>query len=198
MSRSAAGGNLYRGSKTMKKIFLAAAAATALISTAAFASVTYDDNGYGFVGKGDVQLAFGWNNKAAQTNANAVRFTIESDDSYAVTCEWTTTTGGKIPKTIPHAVTNHKSSSVTSALMYDARMKNQYTGYTLLGAGIPTVTGTPVPNIGDPCPQGGGLSDSDPVSNDALVTAVELESSTGGLYVTWNGIKVLLPETPVL
>jgi hypothetical protein len=184
----------------MKIRFFAAAAAVAMISTAAVASVTYDSDGIGFVGKGDVQLAFGWNNKAAQTNANAVAFSFESDQSYAVTCEWTTETGGRNSKTIYHAATNHKSQSVTASVAYDARLKNQYTGYSLLGfSGLPVITGTPAPSVGDACPQGGGVSDSDPVGNDAVVTAVEVDSSSGdNLYVTWNGIKVLLPLTPAV
>jgi hypothetical protein len=36
--------------------------------------VTFNEtNGTGFVGKGDVQVAFGWNNKQLQTNATACR-----------------------------------------------------------------------------------------------------------------------------
>ncbi|MGE5562177.1 MAG: hypothetical protein ACM3ZV_02590 [Bacillota bacterium] len=183
----------------MRKAFwVASAAAVALVSTAALASVTYDENGYGFVGKGDVQLAFGWNNKAAQDNAKSVSFSIESDDTYDVTCEWTTTTGGKFPQVIPHAVTNHKSSSVASAISYDARLKNQYTGYTLNGITSTVVTGTAVPAVGDACPPGGGEALPDPSLNDGVITAVDLVSSTGGLYVTYNGTKVLLPLTPVI
>ena len=182
----------------MNKMLLAAVAATAMISSAALASVTYDDNGFGFVGKGDVQLAFGWNNKAAQTNANAVAFSFEAQESYAVTCEWETVTGGRNSKIIEHAVTNHRSSSLSSIVAYDARLKNQYTGYNLNGVTSSVVTGTATPEIGDACAQGGGLADPDPAPNDAVVTAVELESSTGGLYVTFNGNSVLLPLTPAV
>lgn len=167
----------------------------ALVSTAAWASVTFDpDTDTGFVGKGDVQMAFGWNNSQAQKNATSVLFTYESDQSYDVTCEWTTVTGGKNSKTIYHAVTNHKSTSVTDTVAYDARLKNQYTGYNLTGAGSTVTTGTPVPNIGDACPQGGGLSDSDPPANDAVVTDVEIDPASviSGLFVTFNGIKVQL------
>jgi opacity protein-like surface antigen len=57
----------------MKKMLLAAGIALATISTAAVAAVTFDPaTGTGFVGKGDIQLAFGWNNKAAQDNATAL------------------------------------------------------------------------------------------------------------------------------
>lgn len=182
----------------MKKMLLAAAAATAMVSSAAIAAVTYDDAGFGFVGKGDVQLAFGWNNKQAQQNANAVAFSLESEDAYDVTCEWTTVTGGKNSKTIYHAVTNRKVSSVASTIAYDARMKNQYTGYILNGISSTSVIGTAAPEIGDNCPQGGSASDSDPIGNDAVVTGVDLASSSGGLYVKHNGNSVLLPLTPTL
>lgn len=178
-----------------KALWAAAAASVALVSTAAWATVTFDpDSGTGFVGKGDVQLAFGWNNSQAQKNANGVTFTYESDQSYDVTCEWTTLTGGKNSKTIYHDVTNHKSTSVSSTIAYDARMKNQYTGYNLLGLGSTVTTGTPVPNIGDPCPQGGGLADSDPPGNDAVVTDVEIDpaSVVSGFFVNFNGNKAQL------
>jgi hypothetical protein len=39
-----------------------------------------DAGGYGFCGKGDVQLVFGWNNKALQENASQVNFRVSSPD----------------------------------------------------------------------------------------------------------------------
>ena len=168
----------------MKKILLAAAAATTFVASAAWASVTFDPaSGTGFVGKGDVQLAFGWNNKAAQTNAKAVSFSLESDDTYDVTCEWDTV-AGQSGNIIHHEVTNHKHQGVNATLAYDARLKNQYTGYNLLGfSGDPVITGQAAPEVGDSCPMAHAT---------AVVTAVDLTSSTGGLYVTFNGNSVLL------
>ena len=50
----------------MNKIRVLAAIAALAVSTAALATVTFDPaTGIGFVGKGDVQLAFGWNNATA-------------------------------------------------------------------------------------------------------------------------------------
>jgi hypothetical protein len=165
----------------MKHAFFAAAA-LALVSSAALATVTFDSStGTGFVGKGDVQIAFGWNNKAAQDNAKAVAFSLETDDMYDVTCEWDTTTGHGL---IHHGVTNHKHQGVNASVAYDARMKNQYTGYTLSGfTGTPTITGQAAPSVGDSCPEGAGT---------ARVTAVELTSSVGGLFVTYNNNSVQL------
>src|SRR5688572_8608251 len=114
----------------MRKMFLAAGAALAVVSTAAMASVSFDDTtGTGFVGKGDVQLAFGWNNKAAQDNAKSVVFSYEVEDTYDVTCEWVTVTGGPNSKTIFHDVTVPRHVKINSAVNYDARQRNQYTGY---------------------------------------------------------------------
>jgi hypothetical protein len=183
----------------MKKFFAAAAAASLLFSSAASAAVAVDDSGVGFVGKGDVQLAFGWNNAAAQANVNGVSFSYETDESYAVTCEWDTVTGGKNSKTIHHAVTNHKSQSVSAGIAADPRKKGQWVGYNLNGfSGTPVVTGEASPNVGDSCPQGGGSSSSDPGENDAVVTAVDIESTSGGLYVSFGGNKVPLPNTPII
>lgn len=57
----------------MKAKLLTLASVLAL-SFAANASVTYDEEGVGFVGKGDVQSLFGWNNHELQANAEFVQF----------------------------------------------------------------------------------------------------------------------------
>src|SRR5918996_4693526 len=59
--------------RALRKIIglTAIVAAFAIGMTAAFALVTFDPStGTGFVGKGDVQTAFGWNNKQLQNNAS--------------------------------------------------------------------------------------------------------------------------------
>ena len=173
----------------MRKSFIAAAAALAVVSSAAVAAVNFDSTtGTGFVGKGDVQLAFGWNNKQAQDNAKAVTFSYNATDTYDVECEWTTTTGGPNPKEILHDITVPKHTSVSASVAYDARLKNQYTGYLLNGFGPTTVNGT-VPVEGGACPGN---------SNVGIITAVTLTGSTGGLSVTYNGTSVALPNTPVI
>jgi len=61
-------------------------AATLMLAPAASAAVTFNEtNGTGFVGKGDVQVAFGWNNKQLQTNAKDVSFSFTQDATQAVT-----------------------------------------------------------------------------------------------------------------
>ena len=65
---------------------IAVTAATLLLAPAASAAVTINEtNGTGFVGKGDVQVAFGWNNKQLQTNATGVSFSFTQDATQAVT-----------------------------------------------------------------------------------------------------------------
>ncbi|RZK67911.1 MAG: PAS domain-containing sensor histidine kinase, partial [Pedobacter sp.] len=94
--------------------------------------VTYNpETGVGFVSKGDVQLAFGWNNAALQKNAGGVTFTYNVTESYSVECEWETVTGGPKSKTVYHEITVPKHVNITSAIAADARMRNQITGFNL-------------------------------------------------------------------
>ncbi|MBI2324294.1 MAG: hypothetical protein HYU87_04970 [Chloroflexi bacterium] len=162
----------------------AAFAVVLLVFTAApaLATVTFDPTtGTGFVGKGDLQVPWGWNNQTLQKQAANVTFSYARSDAtdYTVTCEWDTVTGGKTQTTIHHVVTNTKAVSDTVA--YDvsstSRKNSQgtVTGFNLKGFGssIVTTSGDPVPSVGDTCPNGGG----------GIVTAVDLlaSSSSGGL-----------------
>lgn len=166
----------------LRKIVLGTACAVATFSTAAVASVTFDPaTGTGFVGKGDVQLAFGWNNAAAQANATAVSFSYKSATTYDVTCEWDTE-AGRSGNVIHHEITIPKNTSVLSNIAYDVRKMNQYTGYNLTGLGATTTNGQSVPNLGDACPG----------NNPGVVTDVQVVSESGGLFVTFNGTSVQL------
>ena len=164
----------------MRKIFIAAAIAAATISTASIAAVIFDSEaGTGWVGKGDVQTAFAWNNKAAQDNAKAVSFSTESEESYQVTCEWTT---GPDHNRRTHDVTRPIHRAVSSNVGYDARKTGQWTGYNLTGYGA-TVGGDAAPAVGGQCPNG----------HFGVITESTLTSSTGTiLYVSYNGTRVAL------
>ena len=170
-----------------KKLYLAmglALIAMLVAAGAVFAAVTFNSStGTGFVGKGDVQLAFGWNNAKLQSNASGVSFTYNAKDTYDVTCEWDTETGHG---TVHHDITVPRHTGVNSTIAYDARVRNQITGFNLTGFGA-TVTDGTVPVVGGACP---GNSDI------AIITAVTLTGSTGGLYVNYGGTSVLLPITP--
>lgn len=67
-----------------------AAVAVSLAAAPAMAAVTFDPaTGKGFVGKGDVQLALGWNNSQLQQNAGSLLFTSTQPASQAWTQEAT-------------------------------------------------------------------------------------------------------------
>jgi hypothetical protein len=167
----------------MRKIALAAAAAFAVVSTAALATVTFDPStGTGFVGKGDVQLAFGWNNAAAQNNAGKVTFTYNVSASYDAVCTWVTGEGTRGEKT--HNVTHKTSSSVISGVQYDARAHKQVDGFILRGFGATIDSGDPVPVVGGAC-QGEG-------AGGTWSSVTPTGTSGGGLYVNYGGNSVLL------
>lgn len=176
----------------MKKMLLAAAAATAMISTAAFAAVTFDSaTGTGFVGKGDVQIAYGWNNAQLQSNAKDVRFSYESLDRYEVTCEWYT---GPAHNRNQHEVDHKRSTSVQSAVSYEARKNTQgsVNGFILKGFGATTTIGDAPPLVGSTtwCPGAPG--------NGAVVTDVVSTGTSGGaLFANYGGTGVQI-DPPVL
>ena len=151
-----------------------------------FASVTLNDNGTGWVGKGDVQLAFGWNNAAAQKYAKDVTFSFEQSSSYEAVCVWVTE--GKKESTT-HTRTHKRKVSVASTITYDVRKTGQYTGYILTGFGETTGEGDEVPVVGGPCPGNQG-------NEGVWESVIETSSSLGGLFVTFQGNSVALPETP--
>jgi hypothetical protein len=164
----------------MKKLLIVALSSAAFFATPASAEVTYDPAIGGFVGKGDVQSAYGWNNAVLQTEAGDVSFYYDTAATYDVTCEWDTVNS---KQTIHHSVTNHKSVGVSSSIASTGRLKNQITGF-ILGAANTSGGGGDVPEVGDSCPQ---------AHSTAVVTNVEQTSSGGGgLYVSWEGNDVLL------
>jgi hypothetical protein len=172
----------------MRKLTLAAALAAATISTAAFATVTFDTTtGAGWVGKGDVQLAFGWNNAQMQARHVGTTFGVDSTTSYDVTCEWTTTTGGKNSTTITHTVNNHHNISSSASVDSASRKTGQYTGWFLYGFSDGGLGSVSLPQVGDSCPQGGSASDADPVANDAVITAVDNVVNGAGTLSAYYG-----------
>ena len=56
----------------------------ALASAGPASAYTMDAAGQGFVGKGEVQSAFGWNNAKMQANQNGVTFTVKQNASQAL------------------------------------------------------------------------------------------------------------------
>jgi hypothetical protein len=164
----------------LSKILMGAIGAT--MATVALATVTFNfSTGVGFVGKGDVQTAFGWNNAAAQKNTPGVSFTYQASDVYDVECYWETTTGnGNI---IVHDITIPKHRNINATIAYDARTHKQVDGFNLTGFNGGEIDDKPVPQVGDACPG----------NNPGTIIAVTLVSgNVGGLYVTYGTTSVLL------
>src|SRR5215204_1584872 len=100
----------------------------------AFAAVTFDPTtGTGFVGKGDVQTALGWNNKQLQDNAGSLQFTFVSTTVTEVS--WICTNDRNENTQERERTTTTDTSGVVSSV---ARERNQITGFNLNG-----FTGTP-------------------------------------------------------
>lgn len=99
-----------------------------LTATTAF-SANIDDRGYGFVGKGEVQSIYDWNNAALQSNAGLVQFRYASGDYASWKCE------GINPAGVTVTSEHEAVSGVSSAVGYDARRnkQGQITGFILSG-----------------------------------------------------------------
>jgi hypothetical protein len=129
--------------RSIKRLVLAGVAAATLSAMAfagpASASVTIDPaTGTGFVGKGDVQTAFGWNNAKLQEAGNLV-FTSVSNETWEWDEVWDTGNGRQVTH---HVNSKSISTSVSTSLADDNRVRNQVTGIFLNGfLGEPVVTG---------------------------------------------------------
>lgn len=172
-------------------MFKKTAAATAmgvglLLAAAGSASAyTMDSAGLGWVGKGEVQSAYGWNNKAMQDNVAGVTFVYDSTSSYEVVCEFDNRGGH-------HVITNTKHSSVKATVSSESRNNSNgkqgpMTGWYLTGFGAVTSTGAAVPAVGDGCPGNSGLG--------AITSVTQTGTGSGGLYALWGGQSRLLTLT---
>jgi hypothetical protein len=115
--------------RTIRALAVSAAALMAVVSIAS-AAVTFDpEEGTGFVGKGDVQVAFGWNNKQLQANADLLKFTYEESGRYTLLCSRIHPTKGYQEKTF-----KNRTVGVFGEVDYEPRLKNgqkQFTGFIL-------------------------------------------------------------------
>jgi len=196
--------------------------ATLLAPIAVNAMVTFDPlTGKGFVGKGDVQTAFGWNNAALQKNAELVTFTYVTTDTYTVTEVWATGNMEKPTSINSHEITKTKILGISGAPNYDLRKVNgqkQWTGFILTGYnGDPRVTGGELPTPDTivyistwTYIDKEGVTQTVDISPDSIPTldgtvetryseggnkavlSVVLTSSTGGLYANYGIVSVLI------
>jgi hypothetical protein len=115
-----------------------------LVAVAAFASVTLNPDGTGFVGKGDVQLVYGWNNKQLQDNAGSIHFRVNSVSQTTWECKNSNN---------EHIQQRHCTTTTQGLVSCTAREKTQITGFNLTGyVGAPT-TSTQGPVLNS-CPSG--------------------------------------------
>ncbi|MFC4932349.1 hypothetical protein [Massilia sp. GCM10023247] len=176
----------------MKMSHIAAALGLAAVTSFASAAVAYDPLTGGFVGKGDVQLAFGWNNAALQKNAAAVSFSYRLSTDYKAVCTWTTGEGTRGER--EHNVKHTEVYVVGDTVAYDARLKSQITGFNLATVNLeaaPVLEGT-LPVVGEGCPGEQG--------HDGTWSSVaKVEGSEIGMLSVRHGIQSTdLPNTPVL
>jgi hypothetical protein len=110
-----------------RKGILGVVVAAAMASATVLASVSFDPStGTGFVGKGDVQTALGWNNAQAQANAGSLSFTYSEVVQQTVSCE----------KETHHSTMTRsgtRTGSVNDTLSYNARTHKQVDGFLLTG-----------------------------------------------------------------
>jgi hypothetical protein len=173
----------------VKKGILTGVAATAIaaalaLAAPASAAVTFDAaTGAGFVGKGDVQQAFGWNNSLLQSRANDVAFAAESQTVTEVSWVCTNPKNEKFQERLQTTTTS--TSGVVSAVTRDNKSR-QVTGFNLAGyAGGATNTSTSDGNQLNSCPTNWVLT---PAGDPVVV------SQTSELTATFNGATVVLAQ----
>jgi hypothetical protein len=156
-------------------LLVAIAATVALSATAAFA-YTLNPDGTGFVGKGEVQTAFGWNNNQLQQRAGTVGFEAVTVTERSWVC---TNANNEMVQE------RERTTTTTGVLNSIARERNQITGFNLLGftSSSSTTEGPPL----NTCPSGPWSLTQE--AGDPVLISSELYATTtfGG------GQRVLLP-----
>lgn len=157
----------------MRKTTITMALAALLVMALAVPAFAYTLNadGTGFVGKGEVQTAFGWNNPTLQRNAQGVSFEAVTVTERSWVCD---------RDAGPQIQERERTTTTTSVLDEETRDRNQVTGFNLLGFDSSTST-TDGPAPGS-CPTGWTAG---PISDPELVSSE--------LYALFNGQRVLLP-----
>lgn len=160
----------------------AALAGLMAVAAPAMASVIFDPaTGTGFVGKGDVQLVFSWNNKVLQDNAFAVDFRVNSVSETTWTCTKIVMQGNDETREIvqQRSTTSTAQGLVTTVARENSKGKDgAVTGFYLTGYEGAPVLGTDGPAPGScPADPSGFVYDGNSVTTE----------SGGGLQVTRDG-----------
>jgi hypothetical protein len=132
--------------KTLTSI-MALTLVVAMATMAVFAAIIVDGDGYGFVGKGDVQLGFQWNNAQLQSCADygtegCLSFSYAAVESSVSEATWTCShpTNGNTQERSRTTTISETTGGLISGV---ARVKKQVTGFNLNGGNLVTVSGSP-------------------------------------------------------
>ena len=183
------------------KAALTAATAAAIIAgsaSGAGASVSLDATNTGFIGKGDVQTAYAWNNATLQANAPGIDFQRVTTTSFDVACEFYTESTdiwfeGEGRDKIKHVdivrVTHTATKDLATSASVDLKTVSRknpngdVNGFKVNGTDSTVESGDPVPAVGDAC-LGNGQGTIDP--HIVSVTPVA-EGNSDVLNVLLNG-----------
>ena len=188
--------------RKLATVLLGTTAALALAAGPAFAYTgTPLVDGKGFVGKGEVQTPWGWNNATLQKNATGVIFAVETSARYAQDCQ--KEVGGERQRRVIEN-TFKKTVSVSSALLGDPRQtkgQNQFTGFSLSGfmtdsqaGAVPTDLCTPGTGEGED--NNGWVPAVDELTGESSTVQLVEGSQVGGLYADHPAaFKILLVDT---
>ena len=136
----------------------------------ALAAVTFDsETGEGFVGKGDVQQVFGWNNKQLQENADAIQFRLNSSEETTWTC---------YNSHNEKEQNRQNTSTIEGVVTAVERTRNQVTGFILEGYDGDVTQETTGQNLLS-CPSGADWS--------LVEDSVQTTQTGGGLQVSNDG-----------
>lgn len=173
--------------RKIKSLIVGTAVAGAMAAgSIAGAAVIFDPaTGIGFVGKGDVQLAFDWNNKALQEKADDLEFSVVTTETNGEQQTWVCTNSNN-ENLQQRARTTTTTSEVAGVFDSVARDKKQITGFTLEG-----YTGEPDISVGTPETHGPAV-DSCPSGPWTLTTPAGTPEpiepiQDGGVYATLDG-----------
>ena len=143
----------------------------------------------GWVGKGDVQTAFAFNNSTMQKKHTGVVFTYMSSTNYEAVCTFTTGEGTRGERI--HNVEHNKTVGVNATISADSRKTGQWTGWFLTGLGSIITQNGDVPVVDAPCMGNAG--------HEGVWTSVTILGSgeANGLFATVDGVTKNIPITPV-
>ena len=168
--------------KILQIVWLALAGLIAS-SAVALAAIEWSPESGGFVGKGDVQTAFGWNNATMQANAADITFTYEVTGGYSFECEWWT---GPEHNRRHHTNTKTMELDITSTITGSRRITGQFTGWNLNPL-TESIDDVGYPTDSDCGAEGNDMKSIVPGSIEPLS-----ESSGGALYAEYAGTRKLL------